>query len=120
MIFSAICFAGRRAHFLTFWSTAESGGREVAILPASLRAQPGGPSWRAPPMPSAAGTFPQAVPGPLPPLTPPVAPRVSPSRDLCAVGLCRQESAPEEVCEGDGADAEKSSGCGVWVTPWVI
>ena len=71
-------------------------------------------------MPSAAGTFPQAVPGPLPPLTPPVAPRVSPSRDLCAVGLCRQESAPEEVCEGDGADAEKSSGCGVWVTPLVI
>ena len=50
-------------------------------------------------MPSAAGPFPQAVPGPLSPLVPPVAPRVSPSRGRCAVGLWRQESAPAGLCE---------------------
>lgn len=44
MIFSTICFAGRRAHFLTFWLTAESGRSRAAILPARLGAQPGRPS----------------------------------------------------------------------------
>lgn len=40
MIFSTICFAGRRAHFLTFWLTAESGGSRAAVLPAASK-----PSW---------------------------------------------------------------------------